>query len=498
MLDLSIKQLRAKYKTVEQLLQFLQTPSITEAKTDGVKLTLIKVKDEGNLNDWIVSYKGQLFYRGEFAYQSSVGKSLSIGNSQFDQVFDHLESLGRTSIEPNTEFLIEFVVNKDTVMSEYTKTGEMILIGYGKSQPVIRYGKVSTNCDRFISKGRERYAQELRIQTPKLLHSGMWHPTSKLISGCRDEELRRKLVDKRNILETLETKPNHYYNLVVDIFLSLESPYGGKDEGLVIETMDGLFKVQQDYQLDKEQRLNKKLQFIEDDIVKEQAYWDDVLEISKVIADSVETQDIQKGLEEIAKKIEALDVVGTHSKKNEYTIKDDIQVNAKNFFLKNLYGNNGALIIGKFRVLTKGHVRVIEQAIEECDDVVVGVVTGTRNKNTNDLRLRLVRKAFPNVQVIELFSANPYTAFKKAGININRVYAGSDRVEDYQRMLKKAPGVEIIEIDRTPEDISATKIIKRLNDRKYFRASTPRSIWMMYPEVFEAYKDHAEFTGPKE
>jgi hypothetical protein len=43
----------------------------------------------------------------------------------------------------------------------------------------------------------------------------------------------------------------------------------------------------------------------------------------------------------------------THSVKTELMIKDDIQLNAKTVLIKQMRGNNNALIIGKFRVFTK-------------------------------------------------------------------------------------------------------------------------------------------------
>lgn len=488
MLDVSIKQLRARYKSVDQLLEFMKSQSRTEHKTDGVKLTLVKVADNGNLDDWIVSYKGSLFYRGEFDYQDSIGKRLSLGNSQFDVVFDHLETLGKTNIELNTEFFIEFLVKKQTVMSEYSTTGQMILIGYGKSSPVLRFGKVKTNPDNLQTKGREAYARELQINVPPLLHKGQWHPATKLISGCVDDGLRNLLSAKLKTLEALESSPNEYYNEVAKSFLDLESKFGGKEEGIVVETADGLFKVQQDYQLDKDARTGKKRLYMEDDPVAEQAYWDDVLEIARSVAESVTTQDIQKGLKEISDKIKAINVENTHSKKNQYTIRDDIQLNAKNFFLKGLKGNDGALVIGKFRVLTLGHVKMIEKAIRESDEVVIGVVTGSRTKNSADIRLRMMKKTYPNLKVLELTSGNLFTAFKKAEININKIYAGSDRVQDYETMLLKAPGIKVNEITRTSADISATKVIENLADVDFFKKNTPRQIHQFYEELRAQYE----------
>lgn len=487
MLDISIKQLTSKYKSSDQLLSFMKMDNKVEHKTDGVKLTLVKIADEGDLDDWIVSYKGTLFYRGEFDYQGELGKALSMGNSQFDVVFNHLEKLGKVDIPLNTELFIEFLVKKVTVMSDYATTGQMILIGYGTASPVMRYGKVKTNSSNLITEGREKYAKALKINVPHVLHQGEWFPTAKLIANCQDAGLKALLEKIKDELIAAEQTPDVYYNKVIEQFLTLESKFGGKEEGIVIINNDGIFKAQQTYQLDKEARTEKKVLYMEDDPHQEQAYWKDVIGIAEQIAKQVQTQDIQKGLKEIADQIKKLNVKNTHSKKNEFTIRDDIQVNAKNFFLKNLHGNNGSLVLGKFRILTIGHCKMIEKAIESSDEVVIGVVTGSKTSGTQDIRLRMMKKTFPNLKVVDLMSGNVFTAFKKADININTVWCGTDRISDYSAMLAKAPGIKTAEIERTNEDISASKVIEKIDDENYFKANTPKQIHSFYPELLALY-----------
>ena len=461
-----------------------------EHKTDGVKLTIVKIQDEGTLDDWLISYKGSLLYRGEFSYQGEIGRQMTMGNSQFDAVFNHLEKLQKTDIPLNTELFIEFLVKKVTLMSEYSTTGQMILIGHGDASPVLRFGKVRTNGTNLDIRDREKYAKELKINVPYVLHLGPWFPTASLIGGAQDSKIKSLFSKIEPELKELEGNPIEFYNKAITQFLLLESQFGGQEEGIVVKNTDGIFKVQQDYQLDREARTQKKVLYMEDDPSKEQAYWDDVLDMALAISKGIRTQNIQKGLEEISQKIMKLNVKNTHSKKNEFTIKDDIQLNAKSFYLKGLHGNNGALIMGKFRVLTNGHVKMIEKAIAEADEVVVGIVTGKRTRGSEDIRLRMMRKTFPNIKVVDLFSGNVFTAFKKADININTVYCGTDRVFDYKKMLLKAPGIVTSEIQRTDEDISATKVINNIADEKYFRNNTPKQIWALYDELLEVYSNN--------
>lgn len=490
MLDISIPQVSAKFKTAETLKGFLQAPCRIEAKTDGVKLTLVKINNSGTLDDWVVAYKGQIFYRGEFEYQSLEGKDTTIGNSQFDKVFDHLEKLSASdyqSIPDNTELFCEFLVSKNTVMSEYTKTGTMILLGHGKANPTLRFGKLKTGSESFETSHNAEYAKALKIITPPVLFEGVLMPADEMIKGIKNRALKSALSGKRLTLKSLQTDPFMYFNTLKEAFLEVESEFGGKEEGIVIHQNGNMYKAQQEYQLSKEDRFNKKLRYMEDNPDDENAYWKDVLEVAQQIADRTTTQNIQQGLKQIAQEIKKLNYEGVHSKKNAATVMDDIQTNAKMFYLKALEGNNGGLVFGKFRILTNGHVKMVQRAMNECDEVVIGLVTSKDTKETRDLRFEALKKAFPNVKVIDLVSGNIFTALKKAEININRLYAGSDRVQEYERQLLKAPGISVSEIERSDADISATKVIANLADYNFFRSNTPKAVHSMYDKFKEFY-----------
>lgn len=495
MLDISIPQVTAKFRTAETLLGFMKTPCKIEAKTDGVKLTLVKLDNTGTLDDWIVAYKGSIFYRGEFDYQSLEGKDVTIGNSQFDKVFDHLEKLNASDysgIPNNTEIFCEFLVSKNTVMSEYTKTGTMILLGYGKANPQVRFGKIHTGSEIFETAKNTEYAKALKIITPPVLFNGSLFPTDSLIKGIQNKVLKSNIESRRMSLKTLETDPLAYFNTLVQAFLDVESEFGGKEEGIVIHQGGNLYKAQQEFQLDKEARYAKKMRYKEDSAEAENAYWGDVVGVAKQIADSIHTQDIKRGLKEIADKIKALNFEGAHSKKNTATVMDDIQTNARNFYLKNLKGNNGSLVLGKFRILTNGHVKMIEKAAVESDEVVIGLVTGSKTEASAELRLRALKAAFPQHKIIELKTGNINTALKKADININHIYAGSDRVEDYMKQLSFANGIDVREIERTGADISATKVVTNLKNFNFFKNNTPKAVHHLYDEYLKTFGELGE------
>ena len=69
MLDISILSADKFLTSAKRIHDFLFTPCEIEAKTDGVKLTVVKVADDGKLSDYIFAYKGNVLYSSEFNYQ---------------------------------------------------------------------------------------------------------------------------------------------------------------------------------------------------------------------------------------------------------------------------------------------------------------------------------------------------------------------------------------------------------------------------------------------
>ena len=132
-LDISILAANKFLNSNKKLEWFFNTPVEIEAKTDGVKVTALKIADDGDLSDWIIAYKGHILYSEEFNYNSddSIKKS-SIGSSQFKIVLDHFKSLGKTSIPVGTELQLEYLMRKPTLSSNYERPHGIVLIGYSK------------------------------------------------------------------------------------------------------------------------------------------------------------------------------------------------------------------------------------------------------------------------------------------------------------------------------------------------------------------------------
>ena len=81
MLDISILSADKFLTSAKRIHDFLFTPCEIEAKTDGVKLTVVKVADDGRLSDYIFAYKGNVLYNSEFNYQPKLNPRLSVPHS---------------------------------------------------------------------------------------------------------------------------------------------------------------------------------------------------------------------------------------------------------------------------------------------------------------------------------------------------------------------------------------------------------------------------------
>ena len=485
MLDISIMSADKVLTSSAKIKSFLNSPCTIEAKTDGVKLTVVKQADNGDINDWIFAYKGNILYAGEYNYQpDTIAKTKSIGASQFKLAIKHFNRLGKTSIPVGTELQIEFLMSKPTLSSNYDRKHGMVLIRHTTSSWQVRFGKLVTKPGVLSTAKRDQYAKELKISVPALLFDGVLGSEAQFKKGIANPAVKKTFNSDNFDWENFDV----LYTQIKNFFLEIPSAFGGKEEGVVIKTNDSILKWQQSYQVDQNARLAIKQQFREDDPQDETLYWQNVTNAARDIADSIEPGEEVQMLTMLAKKLKNFKLTFTHSKKSPEIIKDDIQVNAKTLVLKKMVGNNGCLILGKFRILTKGHEALIKKALNEYDNVCVCVVTSKDTVATQYLRVKMLKDTFGDkITIVEHLNGNILRILDKVPFNVNVVYAGSDRVESYQSQLKSAVGVMVREMYRTDSDISASKVIANLEDEKFFKTNTPKAIHPMYDELKSAY-----------
>lgn len=488
MLDISIQSASSYLTSQKRIQEFLENQVEVQHKVDGVKLTVVKVKDKGNLDDWIIAYKGNVLYK-EFDYQpNSRVKSDSIGASQFKIVLDHFSSLGETSIPVGTELFIEYLMRKPTLSAEYTKYHKMILIGSSESTWSVSFGKLKTTNSGLDISTRVEFAKELKMDIPLVLFKGILASEREFEKGITCPELGKLFQERKSSMNW--NRPELLIDDIKELFLDVESKYGGKEEGVVLIQQDKILKFQQEYQNDKEARKLIKLKFCNSTPELESRYWAMVnsraLELSTKVGTGTEKA-LPELLSNLSTELKHFQVDFTHEKKSSYNIKDDIQLTAKTQIIKNLRGNNNCLIVGKFRVLTTGHFAMISRAQKLFDKVVICLVTNTDTQSTLDIRVEMLQETFPEIQIIHHSSGNLLSILGKSPVNINAVYAGSDRISDYVRQLQRS-SIGVREMSRTDEDISASKVIENIQDNKYFQDNTPEQIHHLYNKLKATYE----------
>ena len=491
-LDISILAANKFLNSSKKLEWFFNTPVEIEAKTDGVKVTAIKIADSGDLSDWIIAYKGHILYSEEFNYNSDDNiKKSSIGSSQFKIVLDHFKSLGKTSIPVGTELQLEYLMRKPTLSSNYERPHGIVLIGYSKSTYTEEFGILKTKNSGMKTEKRDFYAKELKLNVPLKIFDGVMSSKEEFERGILAKDLKIAFSKFKEFFDFSDYTDT--YNRLSSLLLGIPSVFGGKEEGVVLKFSDGkILKIQQDYQLDQVKRAEIKNKWKESDESSENQYWENVKGSAYDIFYKIDKQkSLSDMLSQMSSLLKRYELNYTHSKKNETIIKDDIELNVKTLILKSLKGNNGCLFLGKFRVLTKAHFNLIKLATKEFDKVLVCLVSSKDTAKTEDLRLRMLEvalKQFGNkVQIVKSSNGNLLRIISNSDFNINAVYAGSDRVSDYEKQLKNVLGMKVKELVRTDEDISATKVIANINNEKYFKQNTPKEIHFLYSDILKEY-----------
>lgn len=491
-LDISILAANKYINTESKIKWFLNTPVTIEAKTDGVKVTALKIADSGDLTDWIIAYKGHILYSEEFNYNSDDNiKKNSIGSSQFKIVLDHFKSLGKTSIPVGTELQLEYLMRKPTLSSNYERPHGIVLIGYSKSTYTAEFGILKTQNSGMNTEKRDYYAKELKLNTPLKIFDGAMSSKAEFERGIISKDLKNSFNRFSEFFDFSDISDT--YTRLCALFLGIPSAFGGKEEGVVLKFSDGkILKVQQDYQLDQEKRAEIKNKWKESDESAENQYWENVKGAAYDIFYKIsKNKPLTEMLKEMSSLLKRYEIKFSHSKKNETIIKDDIELNVKTLILKSLKGNDGCLVLGKFRILTKAHLNLIKLASKEHDKVLVCLVSSKDTAKTEELRMRMLElatKQFKNVKIVKSNNGNLLRIISNSDFNINAVYAGSDRVNDYEKQLKNILGMRVKELVRTDEDISATKVIQFLDNEKYFKQNTPKEIHFMYSDLLKEYK----------
>lgn len=154
------------------------------------------------------------------------------------------------------------------------------------------------------------------------------------------------------------------------------------------------------------------------------------------------------------------------------------------------------ITIGRFQPFTKGHMKCVETPYEELGVPTVVCMVNTKDEKVDakhpfpsSMLLPLYNEAFDKEKMIEKFAlvvnadiVKIGEMLYKEGYEIVSWSCGTDRIDKYSDMAERyaeqahlSPDFKMIEIKRTDEDISATKVRQALlaDDKKTFDKMTP-------------------------
>jgi len=497
MLDISILNVDKAIKTPEKESEFLQQSIEVQEKVDGTKLTVVRndrdFDSEDVMNNFIFSYKRTILYPEDYERVSrEEAKNASIGDAQYAFVLDHFQKVNPKlkDIPKNTEFFIEYIMDKPTLTRDYKIKHRMMLIGYASTKYTERAGLLTTQPGELENEKVTEYAKMMEIDSPRIILKGKICPFYRLQSSIVDPEFK-KLIEERK--ENFTNDKHRYYLELKKAFLDLESRYGGKSEGVVIAMPDGnLLKVLQPDQHSKDVRSAKKERYMMEP-EKEGAYF---LEMKNIAEKVLKGMDTKRPFRELLKEIskvaysETKEDLPEHTKKTLIQMQEDLFHVMKYLLIKKLPGNNVAMFIGRLQPPTKLHLSIIREALKDFDNVVVALVRGKKsdikdNPFSFETQKKIINEVFPDVKVIEVSTGNILSAMNASDENINAVLCGSDRVEGYRNQLKNNPEIAVVETARDMDGVSGTKLRKALidgNKEEFQRNSDPKT-YKFYDEL---------------
>lgn len=161
------------------------------------------------------------------------------------------------------------------------------------------------------------------------------------------------------------------------------------------------------------------------------------------------------------------------------------------------------LFLGRLQPPHNGHAKIISGMHNGWVAIVKGSVTSQdRSKNPlpYEYQKKLVHEIEPNVPVIEVptgYLPDIINEIRKRGQEVETVFAGPDRIQDYQRQIAginaKLDADKKFEVtfklaDRVTSATTVRDAI-RTNNQTAFRANVPRAIWGEYNTLRDYLKE---------
>ena len=492
--------------------KFVSSDIYVSEKLDGTKLNIIRTRSKFDPDDyernWIVSYKGTIIYSTEFEnLDRETVKSDSMGVAQYCLVHDFLKNVHRSSksIPPGTELFVEFIQSKDTLTRDYAVKHGLFLVGMAMTDAVDNGGVIGDDpTDVVTSPDKlDRVAMTLGLSRPRVLFKGRLVSKESISRGAGTGAFKSALEDQTRKIDFDD--PTEVIEAFKRAVKMTSSSLGGVSEGAVVRFKDGrMLKVVQDDQYSKEVRDRIKLKYRHEKPLQDE-YWMSVrcraIQILNGMMIDLD-RPLRDMLKDVSREVYSLsrnNVGVVHEKRNLLMRTEDIFYSAKNFILRHMPQNDNVLFLGRFQPLTSMHARIIEDAMKVHRHVIVGLVRGEKSSDdpltnpfSEEVRRKMIDRVFPGISVITFPSGNVIRAVFDPRLRyvVQRVLAGTDRVESYRSQLKGNPDILVEEVPRTvPVSGTEVRTAIREGDREKFEKMTPLQIHQLFDMLRQEMDD---------
>lgn len=387
----------------------LNSKIIVQQKPKGLKVNIIKENNTGRAEeDWKVKFNNKFIYPNEFDYvTASQVRKYSKSTSQLKLIWEHLKKIGRTDIPVGTDLFVEFISNSEN--TTYTTLHSIVLI-----KGVI---KNTLNEGSLISENNlKKYADLMCFDIPEILFEGYLNSNTAFVSGIKSEELK-KLYRKSNIRRTGSKQT---IKDSVDLFLAVESKYGGRENGIVVKYNNSIMKyINSIVESNKISNTDPK-----------------IIEEAVGLMKKIKTDNIEEAVTKLSEILK--------ESKHDFQHTETLQYNTKNLIVKKF--NSGVLFVGKFKDLCESKLKVLREASAKYKTMTIGIVSQRDTKGTKKERNEKIQEMFPNAEIVNTSTTDLDYIIKKCSNEITTVNEIEEDIE--YKNFGALYGVKIISENR--------------------------------------------------
>lgn len=444
--SLSDKEYLTSNKKYEQLFNSLVK---IEALPFGWDVDVFRINGK-----FLICKDNIIYFYEDFNYLPNTKIKNSFGISQLKFLIEHFNNLDQNSLPDNFHLRVKYIINN----INYKKVHKIIFIDYCTNIKVkIKFGKIKIIEGAINTNVIDDLIDIFKLDKLDIIFNGYLNSELLLKKGCKNKNLSKLIEQNKNIFRYNDYKI--FYEQLINLLFQLPSKYGDYEYQYKISGYDEFIITNPRFKIQE--------------IKKDDVYINEIKNITLNLIENITIKSLKRALDDFNQDLKILNV------KDEY--KDDIYALGRQLILNKLPGNNNCLILGKFKVLTNGHIKIINKALDTYDSVTICLL------DKAPLREEMIKTIYKNIDIVYNYNANFKDIFEKIDKNINVILTGSENVKKYRESTKDFPFVNVREFYRSQDSVSGEMIINRLKNKEYFIKNTPLKIHKFYDELLKCY-----------